>query len=91
MAAPGDALASVAQLLEAGRYDAVAEALDQAELEVGWLQARAGAGSCSITPPSCCSITPLSSSPSLQEPSALSSEQWPHALHLLAHVYAGRL
>ncbi|PRW56002.1 COP9 signalosome complex subunit 8 [Chlorella sorokiniana] len=27
----------------------------------------------------------------LEEPSALSSEQWPHALHLLAHIYAGRL
>jgi hypothetical protein len=27
----------------------------------------------------------------LQEPSALSSEQWPHALHLLAHIYVSRL
>ncbi|KAL4457406.1 hypothetical protein ABPG75_012271 [Micractinium tetrahymenae] len=27
----------------------------------------------------------------LEEPSTLSSERWPHALHLLAHVYAGRL
>ncbi|KAI7835591.1 hypothetical protein COHA_010512 [Chlorella ohadii] len=26
----------------------------------------------------------------LEEPTALSSEQWPHALHLLAHIYAGR-
>lgn len=29
--------------------------------------------------------------PLLQEPTALSTDQWPHALHLLAHVYAGRL
>ena len=28
---------------------------------------------------------------SLQEPTSITQEQWPHALHLLAHVYAGRL
>lgn len=108
-------LAAVAQLLEDRQFDAVGEALDQAELEardrlpgvVGRPAARSSAslrlsplpagdpeGGSADADDSAAIHAPAPTPPpprSPQEPGALSSEQWPHALHLLAHVYAGRL
>jgi hypothetical protein len=78
-------LAAVAQLMGEGRFDDVATTLDEVELEV---RARSAEGLRPGLSPAC---PPVHAFWLPQEPSALSSERWPHAVHLLAHIYAGRL
>ena len=85
-------LAAVAQMVEDRRFGEVAGVLDNAELEVSGER-----GGRHPRSPPCrdrSRFSPLLTCPLRcvpQEPSALSSEQWPHALHLLAHIYASRL
>jgi hypothetical protein len=78
-------LAPVTAAMQDGRFDEVATSLDEAELHVRAIAAKRRA----ITRPPV--SWPDRSTVRVQDPSAFSMERWPHALHLLAHIYAARL
>lgn len=78
-------LAPVTAAMQDGRFDEVATSLDEAELHVREIAAMRRA----ITRPPV--SWPDRSTVCVQDPSAFSMERWPHALHLLAHIYAARL
>lgn len=75
-------LAAVTQAMQERRFDDVGTMLDEVELQARPRSVEDGPRLARPAAHVFCRV---------QELSALSTEQWPHAVHLLAHVYAGRL